>query len=295
MSRKNNGLGKGIEELGLHELISGMQKSVPIAKRERIDSLQGLHYLPINRLEPGKYQPRTSIDDNSLLELSQSIRSHGVIQPIIARPLNDSSFEIVAGERRWRAAKLANLQTVPVIIKSMEDQVSAAVALIENIQREDLNVVDEAHGLLQLMKQFNLTHQSLSQVVGKSRAAVTNTLRVLDADSVVHEALKNKQISMGHARALLSLSNENQIKVTEQIINKDLSVRATEGIVKKESNAVEKEVNKPIRYTTKEQDLAKKLQTNVVIKANSAGVGHIQIKFCSKSHLEAICKLIDVS
>jgi ParB family chromosome partitioning protein len=293
MSRKSNGLGRGLEDLGLHELISGMQKSVPVAKREAINSTEGLHYLPLNRLEPGKFQPRTCIDDSSLLELSQSIRSHGVIQPIIARPLNDSSFEIVAGERRWRAAKLANLQTVPVIIKSMADQFSAAVALIENIQREDLNIIDEAQGLVQLMKQFNLTHQSLAQIVGKSRAAVTNTIRVLEADAVVHEALKNKQLSMGHARALLSLSSENQVKVTEQIINRDLSVRATESIVKKETVTKVVDLKKPIRYTTKEQELSKKLHTDVVIKSNAAGVGQIQIKFCSKSHLEAIFKLLD--
>lgn len=293
MSKKTAGLGKGIENLGLHELIAGMKDPVPVADRVDVDvSQKGLNYVPINRLSPGKYQPRKTMDDDTLLELAQSIREHGIIQPILVRLVTDNSgYEIVAGERRWRAAKLANLQNVPVLIKTMDDQVSAAVALIENIQREDLNVIDEAEGLQQLIDKFQLTHQTLAKVVGKSRASITNSLRILGADVAVQEALKTRQISMGHARALLTANQQSDI--VNKVVTQGLSVRATEALVKKSLSAKSVVVKKPIRFATKEQELAALFGTKVVVRSNSSGSGQIQIQFCSKSHLEAIMAVIN--
>lgn len=292
MADKKRGLGKGLDDLGLHELLAGMGEPVALAERAPIDPEQdGLLHVPLNRLVPGTYQPRQQMDDDQLLELSQSIRAHGVIQPILVRRAASDAYEIVAGERRWRAAKLANLQSIPIIVQSMTDEMAAAVALIENIQRESLNVVDEAEGLRRLMQEFGLSHQALAQAVGKSRASVSNVLRLLEADPVVLAALKAGRLSMGHARALLSLTASQQIKVSEQIQQGQWSVRQTEQWVKRLLKGGRPNISLP-DYSLQAKQLEQQFKAKVSIKSNVRGGGQIKVKFANAAELDNLMQLL---
>jgi ParB family chromosome partitioning protein len=292
MADKKRGLGKGLDDLGLHELLAGMGEPVALAERPPIDPEQdGLLHVPLNRLVPGTYQPRQQMDDDQLLELSQSIRAHGVIQPILVRRAASDAYEIVAGERRWRAAKLANLQSIPIIVQSMTDEMAAAVALIENIQRESLNVVDEAEGLRRLMQEFGLSHQALAQAVGKSRASVSNVLRLLEADPVVLAALKAGRLSMGHARALLSLTASQQIKVAEQIQQGQWSVRQTEQWVKRLLKGGRPNISLP-DYSLQAKQLEQQFKAKVSIKSNVRGGGQIKVKFANAAELDNLMQLL---
>ena len=294
MSEKHRGLGRGAEALGLHELIAGMNSSVNIkAERTPLNpSRTGLVYVSMTRLVPGRYQPRTVFDDDQLLELAASIQSHGVIQPIVVRAGDDQRYEIIAGERRWRAAKLANLDQVPVLISSFSDEGAAAVSLIENIQREDLNVVDEAQALHRLSEQFNLTHEALSKWVGKSRSSISNTLRILEADEVVRGALVDQKLSMGHARALLSLPLVEQVKAAHKIIQSDLSVRSTERLVKRihqSKSALKVEAEAQPKQPLLDQ-LRARLKRMIFFKTYRSGAGYLKIHFNDSSDLEAILR-----
>jgi ParB family transcriptional regulator, chromosome partitioning protein len=290
MAEKKRGLGRGVEALGLHELIAGINTSVNIADRTPLEAdREGLLYVSITRLVPGVYQPRSCSNDEQLLELAQSIRSHGVIQPILVRAAGITEYEIIAGERRWRAAKLANLQLIPVLVRSMTDEEAAAVALIENIQREALNVVDEATAFQRLIGQFGLTHQSLAKMVGKSRASISNTLRILEADSVVRDALVAETLTMGHARALLSLSKTDQARVTQQVLRGDLSVRATERLVKRTSKPAEKTSPVPSAYDVKALErVSAWLKTSIQVHTQSSGAGQLRIGFENQSQLDQL-------
>ena len=227
MSSKKRGLGRGLDAL-----LATSQASAP-EKSEQDNQSSELQKLPIEYLQPGKYQPRKDMSPEALDDLASSIRSQGVIQPIVVRKLADHLYEIIAGERRWRASQLAELDVVPCIIKDVPDEAAVAIALIENIQREDLNAMEEAQALDRLMVEFELTHQEVADAVGKSRTTVTNLLRLNNLNDDVKLLLEHGDIEMGHARALLALNGETQTQAAQTVSGKGLTVRDTENLVRR--------------------------------------------------------------
>lgn len=226
------GLGKGLD--ALLSTSSLAREKQHIATQSQALSAEGeLTDIAVGQLQPGVYQPRKDMSPQALEELTASIQSQGIIQPIVVRPVQDGHFEIIAGERRWRAAKLAGLKRVPCLIKHVEDRAAIAMALIENIQREDLNVIEEAQALERLQDEFSLTHQQVADVIGKSRTAVSNLLRLNGLELEVKQFVAQKLLDMGHARALLALEGEQQVEVAQQVASKALTVRQTEQLVKK--------------------------------------------------------------
>lgn len=248
--------------------------------------------LHINMLQPGKYQPRTRMDQDSLNELAASIKLQGIMQPILVRPLEANRFEIIAGERRWRAAQLAGLTEVPALVRNIPDESALAMSLIENIQREDLNPLEEAAGIQRLIDEFAMTHQQAADAVGRSRPAVSNLLRLLHLAKPVQECLFSGELDMGHARALLPLAKVDQARLAVQIVHKGLSVREAEKLVQRELNPV------PTHKTTKQQpdrdllrleeELADKLGATVQLVANKKGSGKLTIHFSGLEQLEGI-------
>ena len=249
-----------------------------------------LKKLPIEQLVPGKYQPRKNISDNALEELSLSIKAQGIIQPIIVRPISENSYEIIAGERRWRAAQLAQLDIIPCLIKDIPDESAIAIALIENIQREDLNAMEEAIALDRLLTEFSLTHQEVAQAVGKSRTTVTNLLRLNNLNDEVKVLLENGDIEMGHARALLALSGDIQTSTAQTITIKELTVRETESLIKKVQNPkLEKElIEKDNSTQSLEQNLSEKFGAKVIISHNKKGKGKLVISYTNLDELDGI-------
>ena len=254
--------------------------------------------LPVKDLQPGKYQPRTRMDEVSLNELASSIAAQGLVQPIIVRPLGvgaSTPYEIIAGERRWRASQIAGLKEVPVHVHHIADEAALAMALIENIQREDLNPLEEAQGLRRLIDEFDLTHQQAAEAVGRSRSAATNLLRLLDLAVPVQDLLMHGRIDMGHARALLALVGSDQIAVAQQVVLKALSVRETEELVRRRQSAksapkvgagtAKAENSDVIRLSEK---LADTLGAEVKIAANKQGAGKITISFQSLDQLDGL-------
>jgi ParB family transcriptional regulator, chromosome partitioning protein len=227
VTKKPKGLGQGLEAL--------LGPKVSEAKAPAGDSLPTT--LSLKSLRPGKYQPRTRMDEGSLYELAESIKSQGVMQPILVRPVDGGGFEIIAGERRFRAAKLAGLDEVPVLVKVVSDEAAAVMALIENIQREDLNPLEEAQGLQRLVSEFKLTHEQAAQAVGRSRSAASNLLRLLQLAEPVQQLLMAGDLDMGHARALLALPTAQQVMTAQEIVAKKLSVREAERLVARASQA----------------------------------------------------------
>jgi len=250
--------------------------------------------LSIDLLSPGKYQPRKGMSDNALEELSLSIQSQGIIQPIVVRLIDENSYEIIAGERRWRAAKLAKLDIVPCIVKNVPDESAVAIALIENIQREDLNALEEAVALDRLLTEFKLTHKEVATAVGKSRTTVSNLLRLNKLNDDVKVLLENGDIDMGHARALLALEGNIQTSTAKTIASKELTVRETEALIKKVQNPeVEKEAKEKNPSTvTLEENLSKKLGTRVAINHNTKGKGKLVISYTNLKELEGILSKI---
>ncbi len=260
--KKGRGLGKGLE------VLLGPD---PAMQANRADaegrSTEFPSTLPIDRLQTGKYQPRTRMDEGSLYQLAESIRSQGIMQPILVRPLRDADdghgrYEIIAGERRYRAAKIAGLETVPVLIRPVEDEAAAIMALIENIQREDLNPIEEAQGLQRLVSDFGLTHEAAAQAVGRSRSAASNLLRLLQLAEPVQTMLMAGDLDMGHARSLLALPKTEQITTANVISGKRLSVRDAETLVKrlikaKAQNALGPIKNKPTTTSSQNRDWAR--------------------------------------
>lgn len=254
-----------------------------------------LQKLPIGNLQPGKYQPRRGMSDAALEELSLSIQSQGIIQPIVVRLIAENSYEIIAGERRWRAAKLAQLDIVPCLVKNIPDESAVAIALIENIQREDLNAMEEAIALERLLSEFDLTHQEVAIAVGKSRTTVSNLLRLNNLNDEVKTYLENGDIEMGHARALLALEGDIQTSAAQTIAAKELTVRETESLIKKIQNPVaEKEkVEKAIDTIEMEQGLSEKIGAKVAITHNKKGKGKLVISYDNLEKLEAILAKIN--
>ena len=246
--------------------------------------------LPISKLVPGKYQPRREMSDAGLEELSLSIQSQGIIQPIVVRLVGDDQYEIIAGERRWRAAKLAQLDIIPCLVKNVPDESAVAIALIENIQREDLNAMEEAVALERLLVEFDLTHEEVAIAVGKSRTTVSNLLRLNKLNDEVKTLLENGDIEMGHARALLALEGEVQTSAAQTVATKELTVRETESLIKKIQNPVaEKEkVEKAIETIELEQGLAEKFGAKVSISHNQKGKGKLVISYTNLDKLDEI-------
>ena len=274
---KMKGLGRGLDAL-----LAGNENS----NREQQRSL------PVDRLQPGKYQPRTQMDPASLEELAASIKAQGLMQPILVRPLNGAGerYEIVAGERRWRAAQIAGLTDVPTLIREIPDESALAMALIENIQRENLNPLEEAQGLQRLIDEFSMTHQQAADAVGRSRPAASNLLRLLQLASPVQELLMRGDIDMGHARALLPLAGALQIQLAQRVVQKGLSVREAERLVQHALKPPKTaETARPDRDVLRlQEELSDVLGAQVEIKTNKKGAGKIQIEFGNLDQLEGI-------
>ena len=272
---------------GLGSLIGNVQQ-VTQASEEEIAA--GLTELPVDKIQRGEYQPRKHFDEEALQELANSISAQGVIQPIVVRK-EGSHYELIAGERRWRASQLAGLQSIPAVIKQIDTQSAAAVALIENIQREDLNPMEESAALQRLIDDFSLTHMQVAEAVGRSRVAVSNLLRLLELVEPVKDLVNKCLLSMGHARALLALPEHDQAEVARLVVNRGLSVRETEALVKKTLSPAPKKAEKPLPdpdIQRLEQKIGDSLCTEVKIKTAGKGVGQLVINFHNNEELDGI-------
>ena len=255
-----------------------------------------LRQLPVDVLQRGRYQPRTHMRQEALEDLAESIKTQGIVQPIVVRELPTGGYEIIAGERRWRAAQLAGLDTVPAVAKAIPEEAVAAVALIENIQRENLNPIEEASAFQRLIEEFDMTHQQVAESVGRSRTGVTNLLRLLSLNAAVRQMIDNGDLDMGHARALLSLPDSEQPRVAREVVEKDLSVRETEKLVKKlqsgesKKPAARQEVSADIRNL--QEALSDTLGARVTIQHKKTGKGKLVIEYNSNDELEGILSRI---
>lgn len=289
MATKKRGLGKGLDAL------LGLQTAVgpEVAVIEQNDS----RTLPVDLLQRGIYQPRIEFDQAALQELAGSIRAQGVVQPIVVRPTGNDRYEIVAGERRWRAAQMAGLHEVPVIVRRMDDVQAMTLALIENIQREDLSPLEEARGLSRLLNEFRMTHDMVAEAVGRSRSTITNMLRLLELSAPVREMLEKGNLEMGHARALLPLPENLQLVAAREVMEKGLSVRETEALARKLQNrklpsakAGRGALDPNIRGL--QDELSGRLGTAVSIRHKKSGKGSLEIKYNSVDELDGILSRI---
>ncbi|WP_421336559.1 ParB/RepB/Spo0J family partition protein [Aeromonas veronii] len=300
MTPKKRGLGKGLDAL-LSTSTAARQKQVMSDQRTEeamAPTNQGeLRKLPVEWLQSGKYQPRKDMSQDALEELANSIRVQGVIQPIVVRPLGEQSFEIIAGERRWRASQLARLEVVPCIVKDVPDEAAVAIALIENIQREDLNAIEEAVALQRLLTEFELTHQQVAEAVGKSRTTVTNLLRLNQLNDDVKRFVEHGDLDMGHARALLALSGQAQSELAKLVAQKGLTVRDTEKLVQKALEPAKARVeparDPQIGYL--ERQLAEKIGNQVQLQPGKRDSGKLVISYENLSDLDRILGYFGVS
>lgn len=296
MAQKKSGLGKGLDSL-IADKVSNKTK---ITEETKVNSNEGIK-VPINKVEPNKTQPRKEFDEDALLELSESIKQYGVLQPLLVQQ-RDGFYEIIAGERRWRAAKNAGLKEVPVIIKNLSEQEIVEISLIENIQRENLNPIEEALAYKRLLREFNLKQDEVAERVSKSRTAVTNTMRLLKLNEKVQQMIVDEMISTGHARALLGISDlEMQYTVAQKIFDEKLSVRETEKLVKKIQNGEdekkqnsENKLDEKLRiiYADLEEQMKGIFGTKVKINSKNSGSGKLEIEYYSQSELERIIDII---
>ena len=280
MTVRAKGLGRGLDAL-----LGGNS-----APREREELAQ----LPVAALRPGKYQPRTRMDEASLAELADSIRSRGVIQPVIVRPVGGEQYEILAGERRWRAARIAGLERLPAVVREVPDEAALGIGLIENIQREDLSPLEEANGLKRLIEEFHLTHEQVAAAIGRSRVGVTNLLRLLELATPVQAMLQDGKIDMGHARALLALSRARQVEIAEQVIAKRLSVRETERLVQQATQPPPASRNAATVLDADgkrlQEELAEALGASVQLRPRGATRGSVVIDYSSLDELQGLVK-----
>ncbi|WP_281559047.1 ParB/RepB/Spo0J family partition protein [Thalassomonas sp. RHCl1] len=289
---KRRGLGRGLDALLTNEAPKPAEQPVVETVLEKSE----LQKLPIEQLQPGKYQPRKDMSPEALEELANSIRSQGIIQPIVVRALSEEAgsgeaqYEIIAGERRWRAALLAGIDMMPCLVKEVPDEAAVAIALIENIQREDLNAMEEAIALERLLTEFELTHQEVADAVGKSRTTVSNLLRLNNLNDEVKTLLEHGDIEMGHARALLALENDLQTTTARTVVAKELTVRETESLVKKvqEPEKPKAEKVKDPDTLALENNLSEKLGSQVSISHNRKGKGKLVISYTNLEELDGI-------
>jgi ParB family chromosome partitioning protein len=281
MTVKRSGLGRNLSAL-LSQSGSSLLQEKPQTEQLK---------LAVNCLQPGKYQPRGEMEEGPLNELAQSIQKQGLLQPLLVRELSNGLYEIIAGERRWRACQIAGLTEVPVILKQVDDETAMAMALVENLQREDLNAMDQARAMFRLTNEFALTHQQVADLLCKSRTAVSNFLRLLSLSTAVKKLLEHGDIDMGHARALLMLEEEQQNQVALLIVAKNLSVRETEKLVErvKAGKVEEQPQEEPISlYQDKLSTLAKQLHTQVKLKPGKSGKGSLVIHYENSYSLQKI-------
>ncbi len=273
MNKKFKGLGRGLDAL--------MGDTTPV---------ENLQMLPISAMQPGKYQPRTHMDPQALEELAASIRKQGLMQPVLVRPLGDDRYEIIAGERRWRASELAGLDEIQALVRDIPDEAALAMALIENIQREDLNPLEEAVGIQRLIEEFEMTHESAAAAVGKSRAAVSNLLRLLSLTEPVRDMLMKGQLDMGHARALLSLNPLQQLDAARTVALKDLSVRETEALVRRMLEPAPARKDHPVDPDIRrlEEEVSGRIGARVNIRQGRKGSGKVTIEYGSLDELDAL-------
>ncbi len=288
MANKKRGLGKGLDAL------LGSRTETETAT---VNANASLHNLAVDLIQRGQYQPRQDFDNTALEELANSIRAQGMVQPIVVRKLPaQGSYEIIAGERRWRAAQIAGLHEVPVVIKDVSDQTAMCIALIENIQRQDLNPLEEANALSRLIEEFGMTHEAVAENVGRSRSTVSNLLRLLDLDNDVKQLLIDGELEMGHARALLALDTVRQPEAAKQVAGKGLSVRETEALVKRLLSGTGGKTSKVKKVDANikrlETELSERLGSSVSIKPSAKGKGTLSIRYHSLDELEGILKHI---
>jgi ParB family chromosome partitioning protein len=285
--KRSKGLGRGLEAL--------LGPSSESSSQETGEHVVSVH---LDQLQAGKYQPRSRMDETSLLELAESIKNQGVMQPILVRPVNGGRYEIIAGERRFRASKLAGLEQVPVLVKQVPDESALAMALIENIQREDLNPLEEAQGVQRLIDEFKLTHEEAAQAIGRSRSATSNMLRLLNLAQSVQTMLLAGDIEMGHARALLSLSAAEQIACANEVVNRRLSVRETEKLVAdwaSNKDRVQLKHGQSSDIRRLEEHLSDWMAYAVQLKTQSNGKGSLVVKFNNLDELDGILDKIGFS
>ena len=310
MAAKKRGLGRGLDALlgsasraapqaAAEAAVSAPPelKAVPAAEEvaEAAPTDGSLRMLPVDIIERGKYQPRVDMHQESLQDLADSISAQGVVQPIVVRAVGEGRYEIIAGERRWRASQLAGLHEIPAVVREVEDRAAIAIALIENIQRENLNPLEEARALERLIREFEITHEEAAEAVGRSRAAVSNLLRLLDLEDAVKEMVEKGALEMGHARALLSLRGAQQLEAARQVVNRGLTVRATEGLVKslqRPQPARPKQAKKDANVQHLESSLSDKLGASVAIRQGRGGKGKLEISYNSLDELDGILEHI---
>lgn len=282
MTVKRSGLGRNLSAL------LSQQSSILLNEKPQAEGLK----LSVTCLQPGKYQPRGEMEEAPLTELAESIKKQGLLQPLLVRELSDGRYEIIAGERRWRASQMAGLTEVPVILKQVDDETAMAMALVENLQREDLNAMDQARAMHRLTDEFSLTHQQVADLLCKSRTAVSNFLRLLALSTAVKKLLEHGDIDMGHARALLMLEEEQQNQAAQLIVAKNLSVRETEKLVEriKSGKIAEKTTleSPDFLYEAQLNTLSRHLQTSIKLKPGKAGKGSLVIHYDSAQSLEKI-------
>ncbi len=280
---KSKGLGRGLDALLGGDL-------------DTVSAGDALRSLKVDQLQPGKYQPRTQMDQESLAQLADSIRAQGIMQPILAREVAPDRYEIIAGERRWRAARMAGLGEVPVLVREIADEAALAMSLIENIQRENLNPLEEAAGIRRLIDEFGMTHQQAAEAVGRSRAAVTNLLRLLQLAAPVQELLMQGRIDMGHARALLALEGATQMAAAQAVAQRGLSVRETERLVQRTLQPARGPQKKPDADILRLQEkVADRLGTRVDIRHAGRGGGRLVIAYRDLEQLDSLLVLLGVS
>jgi ParB family chromosome partitioning protein len=288
---KKRGLGRGLDALlGAAQPAAESDSDVAVSA---VAALPTTDRLAVDLIQRGRFQPRRNFDEDKLRELADSITAQGMVQPIVVRPISEDRYEIIAGERRWRAAQLAGLSDVPVVVRDVDDQAAMAMALIENIQRDDLNPLEEATALHRLLNEFELTHQQVAQAVGKSRTTVTNLIRLLDLNAQVKQLVENGQLEMGHARALLALDGHLQVEAATQVADKGMSVRETEALVRRLNEAP---LPKPPSPTADDDpdvrrllsDLTDRLGAKVALQQSAGGKGRLVISYNTLEELEGI-------
>lgn len=293
---KKRGLGRGLNDMGVDELLTGFNSNPTTTASNKPMTSGELRYISVEMLQPGKYQPRKDIESEALQELAESIRAQGVIQPIVVRRLSNGFFEIIAGERRWRAAQLAELTEVPVVIREVNDDAAIAMALIENIQREDLNPIEEGLALQRLIDEFQLTHQEISKAVGKSRTTVTNLLRLLSLPENVRIMLERGDLDMGHAKVIMTMPEEQQLEAAKQITAKGLSVREAEKLVQalKAPNSKSVKQEPDIHIQNLQNRISDKLAAKVAIQHTPKGKGKLVIQYHDLDELDGILKHLGI-
>jgi len=299
MVKKKRGLGRGLDALIGEMKIGEMNKASAASDAEterdsssnqQYSSNEHLKEIPIEFLQPGQYQPRKDMHPEALEDLAASIKVQGIMQPIVVRPIANGRYEIIAGERRWRASQIAGLASIPALIKDVPDDAAIAMALIENIQREDLNPMEEAEALYRLQQEFDLSHQEVADAVGKSRATISNLLRLMSLGKATRKLLENGDIEMGHARALLSLSEAEQARMAQLVVAKGLSVRQTEVLVRNLGKPKSEKKNPTESADIKrlQNDLSDKISAPVIIQHTSSGKGKLLISYNSLDELDGI-------